>query len=287
MNDQSKPIRVAVIGGGIAGLLLGQLLSSAPGIDAHVFERYENEDSLSGYRIQLSLEILNLLKIHLPPDTWAKVLPSVAKTPKEGYYHSCFMRPNGHVFYTYLPEEFRRTAAVSRIRLRKGLLHESEKWLTTGKKFTAYEEMKDGTIKANFADGSSHVCDLIVGADGITSRVRRTLLPSVQTVQTDLVIIYFKVPYTREVESMIPYKTGSLVSICMHSVTRESTDGKGSLPQWSRNYHHDVAKPREALCQGSRSRAHRPRDIIRYGRLRQPPQRFRRSVKIPRRDDTP
>ncbi|KAF6520609.1 hypothetical protein HZS61_014867 [Fusarium oxysporum f. sp. conglutinans] len=211
MADQPKPIRVAVIGGGIAGLLLGQLLSSAPGIDAHVFERYQNEDSLSGYRIQLSLEILNLLKTHLPPETWAKVLPSVAKTPKEGYYHSCFMRPDGHVFYTYLPEEFRKTAAVSRLRLRKGLLYESEKWLTTGKKFTTYQELQDGTIKADFADESSHVCDLIVGADGITSRVRRTLLPSIQTVQTDLVIIYFKVPYTREVESMIPYKTGSLV----------------------------------------------------------------------------
>ncbi|KAJ4151715.1 hypothetical protein NW765_013243 [Fusarium oxysporum] len=211
MADQPKPVRVAVIGGGIAGLLLGQLLSSAPGIDAHVFERYQNEDSLSGYRIQLSLEILNLLKTHLPPETWAKVLPSVAKTPKEGYYHSCFMRPDGHVFYTYLPEEFRKTAAVSRLRLRKGLLYESEKWLTTGKKFTTYQELQDGTIKAVFADGSSHVCDLIVGADGITSRVRRTLLPNIQTVQTDLVIIYFKVPYTREVESMIPYKTGSLV----------------------------------------------------------------------------
>ncbi|EWY87739.1 hypothetical protein FOYG_09136 [Fusarium oxysporum NRRL 32931] len=211
MADQPKPVRVAVIGGGIAGLLLGQLLSSAPGIDARVFERYQNEDSLSGYRIQLSLEILNLLKTHLPPETWAKVLPSVAKTPKEGYYHSCFMRPDGHVFYTYLPEEFRKTAAVSRLRLRKGLLYESEKWLTTGKKFTTYQELQDGTIKAVFADGSSHVCDLIVGADGITSRVRRTLLPSIQTVQTDLVIIYFKVPYTREVESMIPYKTGSLV----------------------------------------------------------------------------
>src|SRR6478609_7150253 len=143
MADQPKPIRVAVIGGGIAGLLLGQLLSSAPGIDAHVFERYQNEDSLSGYRIQLSLEILNLLKTHLPPETWAKVLPSVAKTPKEGYYHSCVMRPDGHVFYTYLPEEFRKTAAVSRLRLRKGLLYESEKWLTTGKKFTTYQELQD------------------------------------------------------------------------------------------------------------------------------------------------
>lgn len=246
MADQPKPVRVAVIGGGIAGLLLGQLLSSAPGIDAHVFERYENEDSLSGYRIQLGLEILNLLKTHLPPETWAKVLPSVAKTPKEGYYHSCFMRPDGHVFYTYLPEEFRKTAAVSRLRLRKGLLYESEKWLTTGKKFTTYQELQDGTIKADFADGSSHVCDLIVGADGITSRVRRTLLPSIQTVQTDLVIIYFKVPYTREVESMIPYKTGSLVSI-KSSFMWGDTDQLGPLPQRPGNHHHDMAKPRAAL----------------------------------------
>ncbi|KAF4954952.1 hypothetical protein FSARC_11981 [Fusarium sarcochroum] len=211
MTEQSKPFRVAVIGGGIAGLLLGQLLSSSPGIDAHVYERYENEDSLSGYRIQLSLEITKLLQTHLPPDTWAKVLPSIGKTPKEGYYHSCFMRPDGHIFYTYLPDEFRQTAAVSRIRLRKGLLHASENWLTTGKAFTAYEKLQDGTIKANFADGTSHVCDLIVGADGIASRVRHGLLPHIQTVQTDLVIVYFKVPYTREVESMIPYKTGSLV----------------------------------------------------------------------------
>jgi 2-polyprenyl-6-methoxyphenol hydroxylase-like FAD-dependent oxidoreductase len=212
MTSSQKRFRVAIVGGGIAGLILAQLLSTSPDIEAHVYERNsESEDRLAGYRIQLSLETLELLKTHLPLETWEKLLPSVAKTPKEGYYHSCFMRPDGHIFYTYLPDEFRSTAAVSRLRLRKGLIHGSADFLQLGRKFSGYEELEDGSVRAHFTDGSSCVCDLLVGADGISSRVRRQLLPHIKTVQTDTAIIYFKVPYTREVESMIPYKTGCLV----------------------------------------------------------------------------
>ncbi|KAE8380492.1 hypothetical protein BDV26DRAFT_257415 [Aspergillus bertholletiae] len=212
MEGKQNLFRVAIVGGGIAGLILGQLLSNCPEIEAHVYERNsESEDRLAGYRIQLSLETLQQLQSHLPRETWNKVLPSIGKTPKEGYYHSCFMRPDGHIFYTYLPDEFRSTAAVSRLRLRRGLLHGSSSFLRLGKKFSEYEELEDGSVKVHFADGSSCICDLLIGADGISSRVRRQLLPHIKTVQTDVAIIYFKVPYTREVESMIPYKTGSLV----------------------------------------------------------------------------
>lgn len=258
MESSTSRFRVAIIGGGIGGLILGQLLSNHPSIEAHVYERNEqSEDRLVGYRIQISVETLRLLEAYLPSETWNGVRASVGKTPKEGYYHSCFMRPGGHIFYTYIPEEFKNTVAVSRARLRKGLLHNCDGFLRVGKKFTHYRELKDGSIEAHFADGSHQVCDLLVGADGISSRVRRQLLPDVKTVQTDIAIIYFKVPYTREVESMIPYKTGCLVRVLYTVCTYFSDKSreirslrarqKGSLSQWPGDHHHDLAKSGRVL----------------------------------------
>ncbi|KAG6853486.1 hypothetical protein C0991_004032 [Blastosporella zonata] len=45
-----------------------------------------------------------------------------------------------------------------------------------GKKLRSYSRLKSGEIEIAFEDGSTSACDLLIGADGIKSAVRRTFL---------------------------------------------------------------------------------------------------------------
>jgi 2-polyprenyl-6-methoxyphenol hydroxylase-like FAD-dependent oxidoreductase len=47
------------------------------------------------------------------------------------------------------------------------------------RKFDRYEELPDGRIRAHFADGTAVDADVLVGADGMGSTVRRQLLPRI------------------------------------------------------------------------------------------------------------
>src|SRR5262249_39747000 len=55
------------------------------------------------------------------------------------------------------------------------------------KTFTRYFYRDDGKIVAEFADGSSATGDILVGAEGGSSRVRSQLLPHAQRIDTGVV----------------------------------------------------------------------------------------------------
>jgi len=48
------------------------------------------------------------------------------------------------------------------------------KW---GKKFSKYTQNSDGSVTAHFSDGSEATGDVLVGADGVYSKVRAQLIP--------------------------------------------------------------------------------------------------------------
>ncbi|KAJ6109470.1 hypothetical protein N7486_001705 [Penicillium sp. IBT 16267x] len=67
--------------------------------------------------------------------------------------------------------------AVDRSTFREALLTEIEEHTFFGKSFDHYELSNNG-IKAYFCDGSVVEGSLLVGADGVHSRVRRQYLPN-------------------------------------------------------------------------------------------------------------
>jgi 2-polyprenyl-6-methoxyphenol hydroxylase-like FAD-dependent oxidoreductase len=72
------------------------------------------------------------------------------------------------------------------------------------KTFTHYTKNADGTVTAHFADGDAVTADLLVGADGAGSRVRRQYLPHAGHTETGLVGIGGKVALTPENADLLP-----------------------------------------------------------------------------------
>ncbi|MBB5077786.1 FAD-dependent oxidoreductase [Nonomuraea endophytica] len=172
------PLRVLIVGGGIGGLCLAQGLHAA-GIDVAVFERDATPDArLQGYRLNIEPAGSRALHDCLPPYLW-HVLVATAGDPGLGMgvfteRLRLLMREDP------LPAErdaSERTHAVSRVTLRRLLLAGLDDIVHFGKEFTGYRQNAAGTVTALFADGTSATGDLLVGADGANSRVRRQLLP--------------------------------------------------------------------------------------------------------------
>jgi 2-polyprenyl-6-methoxyphenol hydroxylase-like FAD-dependent oxidoreductase len=73
-----------------------------------------------------------------------------------------------------------------------------------GKKFVAFETAPDGAVVARFEDGSTARGDVLVGADGASSRVRALLLPEAKRRDTGIVGVAGKLPLTAEVRAATP-----------------------------------------------------------------------------------
>jgi len=103
-----KPVilRVGIIGGGLGGLTLAQLLVDKPNIQVTVYERNQDSvDRLCGYRVMLSYFVLQNLQATLRRDVWSRVASSIG-THAEGGEELRFMKrhfiPTGDIYLSIL-----------------------------------------------------------------------------------------------------------------------------------------------------------------------------------------
>lgn len=94
--------------------------------------------------------------------------------------------------------------AADRATLRRLLADGLDDRIQYGAEFVGYQVRPDGRVRADFADGRSVVGDLLVGADGASSRVRRQLVPAVETVDTGAVGVAHKLWLTDELRAALP-----------------------------------------------------------------------------------
>ncbi|HWO63501.1 MAG TPA: FAD-dependent monooxygenase [Umezawaea sp.] len=179
-------MRVVVIGAGLGGLTLAHGLRRA-GIDVVVYER----DSASGRPQGVSLHVddrgASALRACLPP-AHAAMVEATTGGPREQTL--TLSEPNGELVVTGarpsdgVDGRARPGRQVDRPLLRAVLLTGLEDVVRFGAEFTRFERLAGGRVRAWFADGRTDTADVLVGADGIGSAVRRRYLPDVRVVDT-------------------------------------------------------------------------------------------------------
>lgn len=202
---------VVIIGGGIGGLCLAQKLKQA-GVSVAVYERDQSRTSrLQGYRIHINPAGSRALHESLPPRLYDIFLATCGKSNRNFQFldsqlrELLFLGPDDMGFAS-VEDPVESHKSVSRFTLRQVLLADMEEVVYFNKQFVRYEKMSDGRFMVFFEDGTSTSCDVLVGADGGNSRVRKQLLPQAQRVDTGVRVIQGKTLLTDEIRQLLPEK---------------------------------------------------------------------------------
>ncbi|KAI8692026.1 hypothetical protein LRP88_09282 [Fusarium phalaenopsidis] len=181
MADSSiaKPLRVAIVGGGPAGLGAAIALSKHPFVDVVLYEKKPEISEIgNGLSIQRNtwrmLERLGASRHITANDVFR---------PRDGHV---VQHRNGRtgqlVDQAFSPADIaphQEPCRAQRSVLQQALLKEVPPGIIhVGKKLTTIESLPSGKIELTFADGSRDQVHLLVGADGIRSVVRQFAFPS-------------------------------------------------------------------------------------------------------------
>lgn len=164
-------IRVAISGGGVAGALLLHALLPLPHIDAHIFESAPQFRE-AGVAFGLGRNATNALDF-------------IGPAAKACLERAGGVQMKGSACYVAQGEEagekvFQLDNSTTVVQ-RASLLHElldgaPPERMHVSKKLTSVERKDDGSLVIHFADGSTHDCDVLIGADGVHSTVRKIIL---------------------------------------------------------------------------------------------------------------
>lgn len=160
---------ILVMGGGIAGLCLAQGLRKA-GLRVTVYERDPNAAHRhQGYRISLKDTGVQALKACLPDHLYDLAVATSIRPATRMIFMDEHLRPK---FAKDIPAS--TGLGVNRLTLREILMQGLD--VRFGMTYERYEPLAQG-VRAHFADRRSVDGDLLVGAEGVGSRVRAQLRP--------------------------------------------------------------------------------------------------------------
>jgi 2-polyprenyl-6-methoxyphenol hydroxylase-like FAD-dependent oxidoreductase len=171
-------MKVVVIGAGPGGLTLAHGLRRA-GIDVAVYERDTALGRPQGVSLHLDERGASALRACLPP---AHVAMLAATTGGPRGHTLNLSEVDGSLAATEGPA--RPGRQVHRPLLRAVLLTGLDDVVRFGAELTRFERQPGGPVRVWFADGRTDTADVLVGADGIGSAVRRRHLPGARVVDT-------------------------------------------------------------------------------------------------------
>lgn len=174
----SSSIRVAILGGGLAGASLLHALLKHPHLDTHIFEA-ATEFKEAGAAVGVARN--GLAALDLIGSTASQCLERAGAVPQRGVR---FMLAQGQDRNSMIEETTdddgrRLTSIVHRAAFLRELLRDAPpERLHASKKLERAEKTADdgGPVTLHFTDGTTHECDILVGADGIHSTVRKIIL---------------------------------------------------------------------------------------------------------------
>jgi len=173
MNDpttktSTKQLTILVAGGGLGGAALAQGLAQA-GFDVRVFDRDAGPDARAqGFRISINAMGLDALRALLPASRFARLRDLEVKNVGRGFaLASGSLRP-----LVRFGQGVDGAVTVRRPGLRRLLLEDLD--VAWNKRLVSFSDVGD-RIEARFDDGTSARGDLLIGCDGVGSRVRAGL----------------------------------------------------------------------------------------------------------------
>jgi len=173
----SHPIRIAISGGGLAGASLLHALLPYPHLDVHIFE---SAAAFKEAGMAIGIARNALAALDLIGRSAAQCLERAGAVPMVGVR---FMLAQGEGEGNMIDETKdeasgkRVTSIVHRAAfLRELLVDVPQERMHASKKLDTIDRNSDGSITLHFTDGTTHECDVLIGADGIRSTVRKFVL---------------------------------------------------------------------------------------------------------------
>jgi 2-polyprenyl-6-methoxyphenol hydroxylase-like FAD-dependent oxidoreductase len=179
-----------------------------------VYERDTSPEAREeGFRLHLNPAGVRSLRACLPEALW-RVFLETAGNPAGGFGFvdrklSTLTVVDEDVMYPAGDDPAERWYPVDRLGLRRLLLTGLDDTVHFGKSFERYETRPDGRVLAHFADGTSAVGDVLVGADGARSTLRARYLPRLESVDSGAVGCGLKLPLTPENRAWLPPRLAS------------------------------------------------------------------------------
>ena len=195
---------VLIAGGGIGGLCLAQGLRQA-GISCAVYEGAPGIGH-TGYRLHMNAFGGNALRECLPENLYELYLETSRRTPRREMFvlidrDGAELGTRPHIGPPNDP--VRPHTAVNRRTLRQIMAVGLDEALHFDRRAVGFEADENG-VRLLFGDGSSATGDVLVGADGIHSRMRRQLLPDVPMFDGGTTGMWSTAPLTDDLAAALP-----------------------------------------------------------------------------------
>ncbi|CAG8763221.1 377_t:CDS:2, partial [Racocetra persica] len=230
----SKVPTILIVGAGLGGLSFYHSVRKNLGKKFHVkiFDRETSpQDRWQGYNIFFTRKGVTSLLYCTPPEVQARLPEAIPdSTPRE--YHTLVLTDHVGRYLLYVPHQqtknifeieplkhdFAGIVAYRNI-LRDVLLEGVDvQW---GKKCVGYEESDDG-VWALFEDGTREFGDLLIGADGINSPIRKQKIPNLKFFDLGVTIVTVDIAVPKNLAN-------KSMSIYSNSVVQESLGKNGDF----------------------------------------------------------
>jgi 2-polyprenyl-6-methoxyphenol hydroxylase-like FAD-dependent oxidoreductase len=199
MSDRA---RIVIAGAGVGGLALAQALHRG-GLDVAVYEQDPTPKGRNqGYRIHIDPNGNAALRACLPTEVLNVVRDtSGVNGDLVAVYTDQLKQVTAQTFPGIAEKEITN---VDRNAFRQGLLSGLGDVLQFGRTLAGYQITDSGRVRLQFAEGGTDEGDLLVGADGVGSAVRRQLLPHATVKDLGVRCIYGRMTITQTANALIP-----------------------------------------------------------------------------------